>query len=321
QPAPDQPPLDLDREVGRDVAVQRGRLDVGVQVDGQLHGDRAVDGLEPDLARPVGAAERSADRAVHGLRLGRAGGLDLHVAVDGVDEDIAAETLRLDPAVHCPRGEVHVGGDADGEFDLDVVVARAHPAAVPGCALVGPLAPGRRLHRADGDAHVVLDDDDLDLIRIAAPAALDGVDNDRVPLGGESADRAVHPLDLDRLTGRDASVPGKILCFGGRSGEGRGGQGECDPAGQQALRYNPHFPISCQRSARWRTWMAPLNDSRSIRAVPRPSVTLNRWPRRTSVRVTGMPKSTVPLKVEAETVAFVPSGMRMVTLPLCVVSA
>src|SRR5688572_15593008 len=49
------------REVRRDVAVDRPRLDLRAQRGGEAHVDRPVDGLERKLVRPVGIAHHDAE--------------------------------------------------------------------------------------------------------------------------------------------------------------------------------------------------------------------------------------------------------------------
>src|SRR5688572_27292426 len=55
---------DRQREVALDLAVEGRGLDLGAQARGQAQLDAAVDGVEFQPARPVGATHRGRDRAV-----------------------------------------------------------------------------------------------------------------------------------------------------------------------------------------------------------------------------------------------------------------
>src|SRR5690606_1858397 len=198
--------LDGEGEVGRDGAVDGPGTDLGVRIRRELDGDAAVDGLAVDLACPVGTTEGRADGAVDGRGPCEAGSGDLDRSVDGPCHDVAREATRLDLAVHGPPGEMHARGDTHDEIDSDVVVAGAHPAAGSGGALVGAAA-AVGVDGADGDAVVVLDHVEGDLVRVAPPGGFGGDDLDDVPLGVDGANVYKDDIDLDIPPRIEHSVP------------------------------------------------------------------------------------------------------------------
>src|SRR5690606_26421803 len=183
--------------------------DGGAERGGEVERDTAVDGLEGEVAAPVGPAEARVDAAVDRRGADDSGGLGLDAAVDGlrvhaaaargrpdaaVDgarRHVGAERLGPDGAVDGPPDEADVLGQDDLERHLHVAVADVAAQPLAGrarAALAGVL-------RADDDAVRDLIHDDLDLALTPALGLLDGLDADAVAGARAGADRAVDAVD------------------------------------------------------------------------------------------------------------------------------
>src|SRR2546426_63486 len=291
-PAPDraaqaagaEPSRDHEGEIGLDVAVDRLGADLGGETGREVERDPAVDGAELERIAPRGAAQRGHDLAVHRLRLGVAGRGNPDTAVHRGRFNVARPNGRLDLAVHRLPEEPHTRRHAHGKVDGHVVVPHVHVTAIA-CLTRILTAAVARVHGADRNPVLVLHDLDLHLVGVAPARVLHGA-HLHVPRAGARADIAVHALDLDRLARGDGALPMELTlggCCAGRQRQG-GRDGEQREHGD-AHGHSSWWSSSCLsfssclflRSCPGRQiLMSPPNDSSSSRALPEPSVKLNR---------------------------------------------
>src|SRR6185437_14295761 len=118
-------PVELQRELAVDRAVQRAQPDVGIENRRRRDFDSPVDGSEAHVTG-AGASHGCGDGAVYGRSgYSSAARIDVHITVYGVCTNVGADALHGHVTIDRVASRAHASGHLHGKFRRDVAPAIA----------------------------------------------------------------------------------------------------------------------------------------------------------------------------------------------------